>query len=421
MVYVPQTILLKTENLTEEELAIVQKHPLIAEKILSNLSLIKNVLPLIRHHHEKFDGSGYPDGIKGENIPIGARIISLFDCYDAMVSTRPHRPALLKEQALKELQKDANKQFDGKLVARFLEFIDTQIPSTGILPSAQEEEEHAAIRDSVKKIVADFKHGKIELPVLPKILDDVKKVINNQNSSIEDLAKAIEKDAVISVRLISVANSPIYRGADKIVTVKQAIPRMGTNEAQSIVTSIANKNMYNSRNKHFQMLMEKLWQHALATATATKIIVQRTIRTDPDKYYLLGLIHDIGKVLLLKAFSEIVPDAEELNMTKIMDTIQEYHANFGGALLKRWKFSKDFIHIVEKHESPQISSESSNEIVVICLANQLTRKIGYSLIDEEAGSLSETPCAQVLKLDEDALDNICKQTESIVQQTVNAF
>lgn len=421
MVYVPHAILEKPEALTDEELAIIQKHPVIAEKILSNLSLVTEVLPLIRHHHEKFDGSGYPDGFKDEQIPVGARIITLFDCYDAMSSPRPHRPAFSKDQAIEEIQKGANKQFDGKLVTAFIDFINTHVPATGVLPDLQDEQERAVIRDSVKKIVENFRKGKIELPVLPKVIGDVKKVISDPNSSTEELAKVIENDAVIAVRLISVANSPIYRGAEKIVTVKQAIPRMGIKEAESIVTSIANKNMYNTNNKHFQMMMEKLWQHSLATATAAKIIVQRTIRTDPDKFYMIGLIHDIGKVLLLKAFSEIVSNAEELNMTQIMETIQEYHADFGGALLKRWKLANDFIRIVERHEKDQTTSEPPNDMAVICLANRLTRKIGYSLFDDDGGSLAETPFAQVLKLDEEVLEGICQQTGNIVQQTANAF
>jgi putative nucleotidyltransferase with HDIG domain len=421
MVYVPQAILLKTDSLTDDEMAVVKSHPVIAEKILSNLSIIQDVLPLIRHHHEKFDGSGYPDGIKGEDIPVGARIIALFDCYDAMVSPRPHRPAFSKDKALREIAGQANKQFDGKLVKRFLEFIVTHVPPTGILRGIKEEEDQAAIRESVKNIVNEFRKGKIDLPVLPRIIEDVQKVIRDPKSDSEDLAKIIENDAVISVRLISVANSPIYRGAEDIVTVRKAIPRMGTNETQNIISSIANKSLYESKNEHFQMTMEGLWRHSFATATAAKMIVQRTVRSEPDRYYMLGLLHDIGKVLLLKAFSEIIPKAEEFNMTQIMDTIQGYHADFGGALLQRWKFSGEFINVVKNHETPQIDADTPKEIIVISLANLLTRKIGFSLIDEEGGELSETPAAQVLSLDAEKLEDICRKTEEIVQTTVNTL
>jgi putative nucleotidyltransferase with HDIG domain len=257
--------------------------------------------------------------------------------------------------------------------------------------------------------------------VLPRIIEDVQKVIRDPKSDTDDLARVIENDAVISVRLISVANSAIYRGAEDITTVKKAIPRMGTNETQNIISSIANKSLYKSKNEHFQMMMERLWRHSLATATAAKIIVQRTVRSEPDKFYMLGLLHDIGKVLLLKAFSEIIPKAEDFNLAQIMDTIQSYHADFGGALLKRWKFSNEFVRVVQGHENPKIGDDSPNEIVVIHLANLLTRKIGFSLIEEEVEALSETPAAQVLNLDAERLDDICRNTEEIVQQTVNTL
>ena len=302
-----------------------------------------------------------------------------------------------------------------------MEFIQANVPSTGILRGIKEEEDRAAIRESVKKIVNQFKKGKIELPVLPRIIEDVQKVIRDPKSDTDDLARVIENDAVISVRLISVANSAIYRGAEDITTVKKAIPRMGTNETQNIISSIANKSLYLSKNENFKMMMESLWRHSLATATAAKIIVQRTIRSEPDKFYMLGLLHDIGKVLLLKAFSEIIPNAEDFNMNQIMDTIQSYHVDFGAALLNRWKFSNEFVRVVQNHENPTIEDNSSKEIVVVHLANLLTRKIGFSLIEESEERLSETTAAQALNLDAERLDSICRDTEEIVQQTMNTL
>jgi putative two-component system response regulator len=99
-IVVPDAILLKPGPLTAEEILIMRKHPVVGEKICSPLKSMKLVLPIIRHHHEKRDGSGYPDGLRGEEIPLAARILQLADVYDALTTDRPYRKAISSEAAL---------------------------------------------------------------------------------------------------------------------------------------------------------------------------------------------------------------------------------------------------------------------------------------------------------------------------------
>src|ERR1700681_3387950 len=97
---VPEHILLKPGPLTAEERIIMQQHSITGDRICSPLRSFRQVLPIIRHHHEKWDGSGYPDGLKGEQIPLTARILQVTDVYDALTTDRPYRKALPKEEAL---------------------------------------------------------------------------------------------------------------------------------------------------------------------------------------------------------------------------------------------------------------------------------------------------------------------------------
>ena len=106
-VAVPDIILLKPGPLEAEEMEIVRQHPVIGESICSPLKSLRRVLPMIRHHHERMDGSGYPDGLCGEAIPLQARIVQIVDIYDALITDRPYRAALSPEQALKILHKEA--------------------------------------------------------------------------------------------------------------------------------------------------------------------------------------------------------------------------------------------------------------------------------------------------------------------------
>ncbi|MEO8909996.1 MAG: HD-GYP domain-containing protein [Gemmatimonadaceae bacterium] len=108
-------ILSKPGRLTPEEAAIMRTHPLKSEELARNVSSLKDVLPLIRHHHENWDGSGYPDGLFGAAIPLGSRIIMFADTIDAMTTDRPYRAALDERSVRKELEKYRGKQFDPKI------------------------------------------------------------------------------------------------------------------------------------------------------------------------------------------------------------------------------------------------------------------------------------------------------------------
>jgi HD-GYP domain-containing protein (c-di-GMP phosphodiesterase class II) len=108
-------ILSKPGKLTAEESAIMRTHPIKSEELARNVSSLKDVLPLIRHHHENWDGSGYPDGLFGDTIPLGSRIVMFADTIDAMTTDRPYRAALGETAVRRELEKFRGKQFDPKI------------------------------------------------------------------------------------------------------------------------------------------------------------------------------------------------------------------------------------------------------------------------------------------------------------------
>lgn len=116
----PDPILTKPGTLTDEEWAQIELHPTRGAEILSPLEFLSEVIPLIRHHHERYKGSGYPDGLRGEKISLGARIISIADAFEAMVSERPYRGALTKEDALLEIETGLGDQFDPQIGEIFI-------------------------------------------------------------------------------------------------------------------------------------------------------------------------------------------------------------------------------------------------------------------------------------------------------------
>lgn len=123
---IEEQILRKPGKLTLEEVEVIKKHPVIGNNIISPISFLAPVAPMVLYHQEWYDGNGYPEGLSGEEIPLGARIVAVIDAYDAMTSDRPYRKALSKEYAVSELKKGSGTQFDPKVVDVFVNILQDE-------------------------------------------------------------------------------------------------------------------------------------------------------------------------------------------------------------------------------------------------------------------------------------------------------
>jgi putative nucleotidyltransferase with HDIG domain len=126
---VPESVLNKRSALDDEEWAVMRTHPVVGERILAPIEALASVVPIVRSSHERWDGGGYPDGLAGEEIPLGARIVAVCDAYRAMVEPRPYRPALDLEAARAELDRCSGTQFDPAVVTALLRVLDADLDS----------------------------------------------------------------------------------------------------------------------------------------------------------------------------------------------------------------------------------------------------------------------------------------------------
>jgi putative two-component system response regulator len=125
---IPDSILFKPGGLTAEEWVVMRSHSTRGEEICRHLQTMKDVLPIIRHHHEKFDGSGYPDGLRGEQIPLLARVLQIADIYDALTSPRPYKAAFEPHKAVQTIEQEAARGWrDPQIVKLFLRVHKTVI------------------------------------------------------------------------------------------------------------------------------------------------------------------------------------------------------------------------------------------------------------------------------------------------------
>ena len=123
---VPDAILDKSSALSKEEMIEMEKHSLYGVAILQSIKEFKEVLPIVRHHHESWDGTGYPDRLSGNKIPLGARILSVADAFESMITDRPYRRGLTIDETKEELLKHSGKQFDPQIVSVLVSILEDE-------------------------------------------------------------------------------------------------------------------------------------------------------------------------------------------------------------------------------------------------------------------------------------------------------
>jgi hypothetical protein len=146
---------------------------------------------------------------------------------------RSQSTGLSLEEALTEIKSKSGNQFDGDLLNKFVQFLES---TAGESEGWLEKKDRSSIKQIFKKIIKNFRAGKFDVPVMPQIVHQVQRVIKNATSNVDDVAEVVEKDAVLSLRIISVANSPVYRGVQKIDSLKHAIPRIGSMKPNGFIS-----------------------------------------------------------------------------------------------------------------------------------------------------------------------------------------
>jgi HD-GYP domain-containing protein (c-di-GMP phosphodiesterase class II) len=141
-VAIDPAVLLKPGKLTDPEWEEMKRHPVYGAEVLSRFASYRSGIPLVRGHHESWDGTGYPDGIRGTEIPLGARILAVADTFDALTSDRPYRPGMGLDRAVGILRDGAGSQWDPEIVAALLRVLDAR--SDAVAPNSNTGEEPAA-------------------------------------------------------------------------------------------------------------------------------------------------------------------------------------------------------------------------------------------------------------------------------------
>jgi len=275
----------------------------------------------------------------------------------------------------------------------------------------------------IAQIINRFYKGKIKLPILPRIVNEVQKLMTGEDPSIEDLGKIINKDILISTKLISIANSPLYKGVDKAENLTAALLRLGMKATYGLISTLVTKDLFKSDNKILNDLMEKLWMHSFACACFGKRIAEEIKNKNAETIFLMGIVHDIGKMLLIKAIADINPE-ETFEDGELLVAIHEIHTTFGAVVLKKMRFSQDFVKIAEFHHWNDFSKDEDQELLIIHLSDFLAEAAGYSFLNSKEDNLSDIEhlsSLKYLKIDKIKILEILEEIKSLIEDSSKAF
>jgi HD-like signal output (HDOD) protein/FixJ family two-component response regulator len=258
-----------------------------------------------------------------------------------------------------------------------------------------------------------LRKGDLDLPAQPDISIRFRQLIA-VHADVDQVAELLQKDMVIASKVIRTANSALYRGFGTVLNTGQAISRIGITNTEQLVTVLENQRLYATEQARFKAMLEKLWQHSLATAYAASILAGRKARHLPVDPFVAGLMHDIGALALIQIVAEmekrkkfqmaISPDA-------LSETVQNFHTVFGSKLLGKWNFAHEYLETVQNHK--KLSAKAVNiQNCIVFIANLIAKIAGYAGVGRnEIDDLVATPAAQHLGLDAQKIEAAVQQTQ----------
>lgn len=274
------------------------------------------------------------------------------------------------------------KPFDKeKLVEKVKKFLN------GSLQNSAGAEKRQRLMDAV---VASLRKGEITFPVLPELAFKAVEVINNKDVPIQEVADLIKVEAGLTSKIIALANSAQYRASRPIQELQYAIGRIGLRESANLILMHATRGLFNAEEPIFEKRQRILWEHSLATATAARLIGKLVRHPYPERLYAAGMLHDLGKVLLIQVLIALTKARDDITDEAVDQALVALHTGFGLALLKRWNFPENFIEVVQEHHNYEQMHKCSLDTQIVSYANLLSRQIGMSqhAADKESEALA---------------------------------
>jgi HD-like signal output (HDOD) protein len=221
----------------------------------------------------------------------------------------------------------------------------------------------------------------LNLPVFPKVARELCDKMEDDNSSISDIAAIIAKDQALAGQMLKLANSAFFAGLNKVRTIRESIMRLGVNQVYNCLVASSQKDFYVSHDPLIGQYLKMLWKHALATARGSQWLLRKTGYPElADEGFLAGLFHDIGKLLLLRVFETIRSENQDIALSEpfILEILDTMHVDQGYALMNEWSIPQVYCDVAKYHHVEEFDSTDSL-LMAVRIVNHVCAKAALSL------------------------------------------
>lgn len=238
-----------------------------------------------------------------------------------------------------------------------------------------------------------------EIPVFHVVAIRLQQVLHKPNFSIDEVTQLIVADQGLSSQVLRVANSAFYSGLSRVTNIREAIVRLGSQEVANIAMMATQADVYRSTNPLFSRTMQILWQHALACAIGAKWLAGKVgYATMAQEAFLAGLLHDVGKLFLLKVVEELVNGGRmtvQISPALITEVLNSMHVERGYALMQRWNLPELYSDVLRDHHLAELPP-GNTLLAIVRLVNQCCNKLRVGLRPDPELVLFATAEAQFL-------------------------
>lgn len=376
---IPDRILHKPDKLDPDEWAIMRCHPGWGAEVLAGIEGMSGAAHIVRSHHERWDGRGYPDGLSGEDIPLASRIIGVCEAFCSLTADRPFRPALSADRARQVLRAGAGSHFDPRVVDAALEALSDD-PALAVLPDAPavpvaavehadaEEEREARLARGAGLRGLGAALADTRLPALAESRERLLVLVEEDSPSAGEMANLAETDPGLAAALVAASSAQ----GSPAASVRDAVQALGV---EGVALAAREVPVYD----FFQAVAgarvppERFRLHAVSVVRAARRIAQVVEHPAPGELALAALLHDVGKVVLAEATPayprEVLGNARtpEQRVRAERRELTLDHASASAMLVQRWGVAERVVEAIGGHHDEGRSREAS----IIRLADML--------------------------------------------------
>jgi HD-like signal output (HDOD) protein len=255
----------------------------------------------------------------------------------------------------------------------------------------------------IEVVKARLATGTQSVPVFHAVAVKLQQVLMRPDFSIDEVHNLINADPGLASQVLRAANSSFYSGLTKVGTIREAIIRLGSREVANLAMLTTQQDLYRSDDVKYKALMQILWKHAFSCAIGSKWLAQKAgLAPQASEAFLAGLLHDVGKLFLLKVMEEVCREEKfrvAANPSVLAEVLSSLHVEQGHQLMEQWQMPPAYCDVVAGHEDEQWN-QGNMLLAIVRLSNIACRKAGIGIRRDEGAVLFATPEARILGVKE---------------------